>query len=120
MMRFLKTCMAIGAVALGGALVVPLPARAQLQIDITQGVVEPMPIAVTDFLSGDTVGAEITQVVEANLRRSGLFAPIAKNAFIERISNPDVAPRFTDWTVINAQALVTGRVTQEADGRLRA
>jgi TolB protein len=27
---------------------------------------------------------------------------------------------FEDWKVINAQALVTGRVTQESDGRLRA
>ncbi|MGQ2908247.1 MAG: Tol-Pal system beta propeller repeat protein TolB [Aliihoeflea sp.] len=120
MMTFLKTCLAIGALALGGALVATMPARAQLQIDVTQGVVEPMPIAVTDFLSSDNVGAEITGVIEANLRRSGLFAPISKSAFIERISNPDVAPRFNDWTVINAQALVTGRVTQEADGRLRA
>ena len=59
-------------------------------------------------------------MIEADLRRSGLFAPIDKGAFIEKISNPDVAPRFEDWKVINAQALVTGRVTQEADGRLRA
>ena len=53
-------------------------------------------------------------------KRSGLFAPIDKGAFIEKITNPDAAPRFEDWKVINAQALVTGRVTQEADGRLRA
>ena len=50
----------------------------------------------------------------------GLFAPIDKAAFIEKISNPDAAPRFEDWKVINAQALVTGRVSEEADGRLRA
>ncbi len=59
-------------------------------------------------------------IVAADLKRSGLFAPIDKGAFIEKISNPDAAPRFEDWKVINAQALVTGRVTQEADGRLRA
>ena len=43
-----------------------------------------------------------------------------KAAFIEKIANPDAAPRFEDWKVINAQALVTGRVTQEGDGRLKA
>ncbi len=59
-------------------------------------------------------------IVAADLKRSGLFAPIDKGAFIEKISDTDVAPRFEDWKVINAQALVTGRVTQEADGRLRA
>ena len=66
------------------------------------------------------LGAQIAGVVAADLKRSGLFAPIDKGAFIEKISNPDAAPRFDDWKVINAQALVTGRVSQEADGRLRA
>ncbi|TKT75365.1 Tol-Pal system protein TolB [Aquamicrobium sp. LC103] len=120
MMKTLKTILAIGMIAAGAGMAAMLPARAQLQIDVTQGVVEPLPIAITDFLSGDQVGADIASVVVADLRRSGLFAPIDKGAFIEKISNPDVAPRFDDWKVINAQALVTGRVTKEPDGRLRA
>src|SRR5690606_21556915 len=37
-----------------------------------------------------------------------------------KISNPDASPRFEDWKVINAQALVTGRITQQPDGRLKA
>ena len=84
------------------------------------GVIEPLPIAITEFLSGDTLGKEISDIVAADLQRSGLFAPIDRGAFIEKISNPDAAPRFEDWKVINAQALVTGRVTQESDGRVRA
>ncbi|WP_244487824.1 Tol-Pal system beta propeller repeat protein TolB [Aminobacter sp. DSM 101952] len=97
-----------------------LPARALVEIDVNKGNVEPLPIAITDFLSSDAMGAEIAGIVAADLQRSGLFAPIDKGAFIEKISNPDVAPRFDDWKVINAQALVTGRVSQEADGRLKA
>ncbi|WP_246389581.1 Tol-Pal system beta propeller repeat protein TolB [Aminobacter niigataensis] len=97
-----------------------LPARALVEIDVNKGNVEPLPIAITDFLSGDAMGAEIAGIVAADLQRSGLFSPIDKGAFIEKISNPDVAPRFDDWKVINAQALVTGRVSQEADGRLKA
>ena len=97
-----------------------LPARALVEIDINKGNVEPLPIAITDFLSSNEMGAEISDVIAADLKRSGLFAPIEKGAFIEKITNPDAAPRFEDWKVINAQALVTGRVTQEADGRLRA
>jgi TolB protein len=120
MMRFLKTILLIGAMAAGMSAAVTLPARALVEIDVNKGNIEPLPIAITDFLSGDTMGAEIAGVVAADLKRSGLFAPIDKGAFIEKISNPDVAPRFEDWKVINAQALVTGRVTQEADGRLRA
>jgi TolB protein len=120
MMKFLKTILLIGAMVAAVSAVVILPARALVEIDVNKGNIEPLPIAITDFLSGDTMGAEIASVVAADLKRSGLFAPIDKGAFIEKISNPDVAPRFEDWKVINAQALVTGRVTQEADGRVRA
>ena len=95
-------------------------ARADIVIDVNRGNVQPMPIAITDFLSGDQMGTEISQIIAADLKRSGLFAPIDKGAFIEKISNPDAAPRFDDWKVINAQALVTGRVGTEADGRVRA
>jgi TolB protein len=120
MMKFLKTMLLIGAMAAGMSAAVTPPAFALVEINVNQGNVEPLPIAITDFLSGDSMGADISGVVAADLKRSGLFAPIDRAAFIEKISNPDVAPRFEDWKVINAQALVTGRVTQEADGRLRA
>ncbi|WP_420961293.1 Tol-Pal system beta propeller repeat protein TolB [Brucella sp. IR073] len=96
------------------------PAEAVVEIDINKGNVEPLPIAITDFLSADQMGAKVSSIIAADLERSGLFAPINKGAFIEKISNPDAAPRFEDWKVINAQALVTGRVTKEADGRLKA
>ncbi|MDI7860589.1 Tol-Pal system beta propeller repeat protein TolB [Rhizobiaceae bacterium n13] len=96
------------------------PASAVVEININKGNVEPLPIAITDFISGDDLGAQISAVVAADLHRSGLFAPISRSAFIEKISNPDQAPRFEDWKVINAQALVTGRVSKEGDGRLRA
>jgi hypothetical protein len=62
----------------------------------------------------------ISQVISADLRRSGLFAPIDPAAYIERIVNTDAVPRFADWRVINAQALVTGRLTRHADGRLKS
>ncbi|MFJ6328074.1 MULTISPECIES: Tol-Pal system beta propeller repeat protein TolB [unclassified Rhizobium] len=95
------------------------PAYAVVELNINKGNVQPMPIAITDLLSNDSLGPQISGVIAADLQRSGLFAPINKQAFIEKISNPDSTPRFADWTAINAQALVTGRVTQEG-GRLRA
>lgn len=108
------------ACMIAASLVATMPARAVVEININKGVVEPLPIAVTDFLSGDQLGANITSVIAADLERSGLFAPINKGAFIEKISNPDASPRFEDWKVINAQALVTGRITKQPDGRLKA
>jgi TolB protein len=32
----------------------------------------------------------------------------------------DVAPQFQNWKTLNAQALVTGRMTRQPDGRLKA
>jgi TolB protein len=98
--------------------------RAALKLDVTQGNVQPLPIAITDFVGGtpgDAEGARgVTQVITANLKRSGLFNPIDPAAFIERVTNMDSVPRFEDWRVINAQALLTGQLTRQADGRLEA
>ena len=120
MKKMLRTILSTFAVTIAVAMAVMLPARAEVVIDITKGTVEPLPIAITDFLSGDQLGTNISNVIAADLERSGLFAPVDKGAFIEKISNPDAAPRFEDWKVINAQALVTGRVTKQGDGRLKA
>ena len=114
-----------GATAAAGALAMPSVVGGQTRIDITQGTVKPMPIALPDFVGGTgaadaEVGRGITQVITGNLKRSGLFEPIDQAAYIERISNIDSVPRFPDWRTINAQALVTGRITRQGDGRLRA
>src|SRR5205085_4295748 len=91
---------------------------------ISGGEVAPLPIAIPNFVAGTPtdgeVGAGVAQVITNNLKRSGLFAPIDQAAFIERINNIDVAPQFQNWKTINAQALVTGRMTRQSDGRLKA
>jgi TolB protein len=97
------------------------PAFAVLKVDVTRGTIQPLPIAIPAFLGGDAqLGAEIAQVVTNDLKRSGLFQPLDPASFIEKIANVDQTPRFGDWRVINAQALVTGRVTRQPDGRLSA
>jgi TolB protein len=105
------------------AALAPQPAAAVLKLDVTQGNVQPVPIAIPDFvgvgLRDPAAGRNISQIIAANLQRSGLFAPIDPAAYIEKISTIDTLPRFADWRQINAQALVTGRITQ-SDGRLKA
>jgi TolB protein len=99
------------------------PARAELQIDITRGYVQPLPIAITDFLGGSerdsTVGRDIAQVISANLERSGLFRPVDPKSFIQSPESVNQSVRFADWRLINAQALVTGTAQLQQDGRLR-
>jgi TolB protein len=101
----------------------PAPAAAALKIMIDQGNLNPMPIAVTNFLgsTSDTqlTGSNISGVIMADLDRSGLFRPLDQKAFIQQIADSNVAPRFGDWRIINAQALVTGQVSPQPDGRLK-
>lgn len=112
----------LGALAITlGALTAP--AQAALQIDLNKGVVQPIPIAIPDFLGGtprdQQTAAQIAQVIRGDLERSGLFAPLDPRSYLEKISNFGGFPRFADWRVINAQALVTGQATQLADGQLQ-
>jgi TolB protein len=99
------------------------PARAgqgaPLEVDITQGTLQPIPIAVPDFLGEDPqLTHDLTQVVSADLERSGLFQPLDPAAFIDRPRDLNVPPRFADWRVLNAQALLVGRVGRAGDGRI--
>ncbi|MBV6658990.1 MAG: Tol-Pal system protein TolB [Devosiaceae bacterium] len=97
------------------------PAHAVLEIDITQGSLEPLPIALPAFGSATDaqVGAEMVQVISNNLQRSGLFRPVDPASFIQQGLSVDAGPNFAEWRVINAQALVVGAVERQGDGRLR-
>ena len=95
------------------------PAFAALRVDITQGNIQPMPIAIPDFLGGPQ-GAQIAGVVRADLERSGLFKPLDPKSFIDQIKDINTPPNFANWRVINAQGLVTGQASAQPDGRIRA
>lgn len=118
-MRF-STFALTAVFALFATVFAPL-AHAQLRIDVTKGNLDPFPIAVTNLNGSDqpatNLGAEISQVITNNLRNSGLFAPVSPNSFIEDPRRISVLPRFGDWRLIDAQALVTGTVRSRADGR---
>jgi len=114
----------VGGAALAGLLIDRRRAAAAVSLDINQGNFQPMPIALPDFIGGTPsdgdVAHGVTQIIAGNLKRCGLFAPIDPAAYIEKIVSVDAVPRFPDWRAINAQALVTGRMTRQSDGRLKA
>jgi TolB protein len=90
------------------------PARAEIEVNVNRGDVQPLPIAVPAF-GGGQVGADIAQVIGANLQRSGLFRPLDPASFVEQGLTSASQPNFPDWKQINAQALLTGQVTVESD-----
>ncbi len=99
------------------------PVRADLQVDITRGTVKPLPIAITEFFGRTPqeikIGRLMADLISTDLGRSGLFQPIDRRAFIQKISELRVQPRFGDWRQINAQALVSGSAEAQSDGRLK-
>ena len=97
--------------------------HALIEVDITRGNLNPLPVAVSPLFIDSTsenkiskelgnlnIGLEISTIIENNLKKTGLFNPLNQDAFIQK---PDIAhlkPRFEDWQLIKAQALITGKV----------
>ena len=108
--------------------IIPKTSFGLIEVDITRGNLNPLPIAVSplfvesksikefqNLLKKENIGEDISTVVENNLKSSGLFNPLKKDAFLQK---PDIAhlkPRFEDWSLIKAQALITGEVKYEND-----
>ena len=97
-----------------------------VEIDITRGNLDPLPISVSPFftdknsiekikknLNIENLGLEISKVIENNLSKTGLFDTLDRESFLQK---PDIAhlkPRFEDWTLIKSQVLITGKVSSK-------
>jgi TolB protein len=110
------------AVALAATMAPAQTRQGPLRIEITEGVIEPLPFAVSPFVAenpaAEPFAQQISQVIAQNLSGTGLFRQIGPDAFISRITQFDSPISFPDWKAINAQALVTGAVSVASDGRL--
>lgn len=118
--RAVRLCLAIGIMFTFST----LSARAVVEIDITRGTIRAMPIAIPLFF-GDTkadrsLGWKISDIVTKDLAQSGLFRPVDRKAYIEKISSADALPRFSDWRLIKAEALALGKITRLGGGRIQA
>lgn len=122
-MRFRLVIAVLAGLAMAALAPHPAAFAAPVEIDINHGDVQPLPIAISPFNGQDPkasgLGADIAKVISANLQRSGFFRPLDPTSFIDRNLDISVQPRFEDWRAINAQALVNGQVSFDADGRVR-
>ncbi|MEM9716632.1 MAG: Tol-Pal system beta propeller repeat protein TolB [Pseudomonadota bacterium] len=99
-----------------------LPAWAQTRIEVTEGVIEPLPIAIPNFVSETPNAAglaeEIRAVVAADLTGSGLFREIPREAHISPILGFEAPIQFQDWRVLNAASLVTASVSLSTNNQM--
>ncbi|WP_026783961.1 Tol-Pal system beta propeller repeat protein TolB [Pleomorphomonas koreensis] len=113
----------LAALATVAALAAAAPSSAEITININGGNIQPLPIAIPNFVGGaDTaaVGQQMAGVIAADLQRSGLFQVLNQASYVDRITDPNAVPNFQNWRAINAQALVSGGIVRAADGRLQA
>lgn len=100
-------------------LLYPLNSIAELRIDITQGNMDPIPIALLKFNSvneeANEISGNINSVVSNNLQRSGLFEVLPKKLFFDLSIPFEKKPNFSDWKITTAQGLVHGKIKLNND-----
>ena len=92
--------------------------RAELTIEITQGMDNPTPVAVVPVgWNGTPLSEDISLIVEADLRRSGQFRPIPRE---DMLSYPRNAKEvyYRDWSVLGTEYLLTSNVVTNPTGVL--
>lgn len=119
MLRFLTFLAAFWMLSLPGA---ALAQDGPLRITIDEGVIEPLPFAVPDFVAESGAAQEMAQqiarVVADDLTGTGLFREIGSDAYISQITSFESPVEFADWRAINAEALITGAVSLSGDNGL--
>ena len=98
-------------------------AAAQLRIEITEGQVAPIPIAIAEFTGPDgnvtEVGRQLTQIISDDLDSSGLFRPVDSAAFIDPPKAPSVKPNFANWSPLGVKGLLVGSAYIDEAGMLQ-
>lgn len=92
---------------------------ALIKIDITQGQIDPMPIAMTDFVGSEAdISKKLFTTIANDLEGSGLFKFIDKTAFLEQ-NNFIQQPNFSNWRKISATVLITGQIQSVSDDAIK-
>ena len=114
----MKTLRAFGFAGILSWLLVSAPAGAQLTVQITQGVADPIQLAIVPF-GWATAGAapwDVAATIDSDLARSGRFAPLARANMLEfphTAAEVDAA----NWRLLKVDYVVVGKLVALADGR---
>ncbi len=107
LIKTLALVMSVGVVSL---------ARAELTIEITQGMDNPTPIAVVPTgWSGQPLSENISAIVEADLTRSGQFRAIPKADMLS-FPRTDKEVFYRDWRILGSEYLLTNSLRSTPEG----
>ena len=115
MFRFLHARFFVALIAAA----LPWHLHAQMTIEVTGAGARQFPIAITTFPGEAALPESLTQIVRADLERSGLFR-LVDAAGIAPVPTEPAQVRYADWKARNADFLAFGLITPAPDGRLSA
>tara|TARA_Y100001935_G_scaffold30137_2_gene23547 strand:+ start:33396 stop:34700 length:1305 start_codon:yes stop_codon:yes gene_type:complete len=98
-------------------------AERPLQIDIMGGNIQAMPIAVSYFsydkdLENLNLHKNIPNLISNNLINSGLFKLLDRDAYMQSPEQLINRPKFRDWRIIDAQALISGKIIKKDNEKI--
>ena len=96
----------------------PMQTRADLRIEITQGVEGALPVAVVPFGQPWRGGGEVTRIdttIGGDLGRSGRFRLVDPGVMVERPTSGSELD-YRDWRLVGADSVVIGRVSEAGLG----
>ncbi|MCY4329934.1 MAG: Tol-Pal system beta propeller repeat protein TolB [Endozoicomonadaceae bacterium] len=94
--------------------------KAKINIDITQGNTQVIPVAVVPFLSDSSqlLPVDVATVISNDLKLSGQFSPVSSDSFLSFPSNAkDIY--FPDWKKLKVKYLLIGRIKKLPSGNYR-
>ena len=98
------------------------PAKAELEIDITQGNVDPLPVALLPFEGSSrlqlTYGKTMREVIGGDLARSGLFRVLSSKISQGEKQPFNRAPKFSVWRSFKTDILIVGEMKNITKRRL--
>ncbi len=94
-----------------------------LQIDIMGGNIQAMPIAISYFSTEENLKElnlhkNIPNLIANNLINSGLFKLLDRDAYMQNPDQLNAPPKFRDWRIIDAQALISGKIIKKTEDKL--
>ena len=91
-----------------------MPSLYSLEINVTNGQVEPLPLAVVSFdaenIEDEEYSSKINDVISNNLKNTGLFKILSEKSYLQSKNEVFLQPNFGDWRLIDANFLVTGKL----------
>ena len=92
--------------------------HAALDIEISGGSAQQIPLAIVPFGGATETRANISEIIEADLKRSGLFR-LLETGGMANLPTAAAQIKYPEWMALQAQAIAVGNVESLAGGRLK-